>query len=199
MRYLISHLQIELHVFLNSITSTVILFCCASCSKHPVEKARPAPALTALVVLSQQRAWLLDGKTVLTSSPICSGRKGFETPTGVFNVSRKERFHRSTIYGDYVSLSSGKVLRQGVDRRKSNPPSGSKFEGARMDYYIQFKNGIGFHCGTITTEPSSHGCIRLPTASSKRFFDALNVGSTVEIRADSNLTPSPTSITRPAG
>src|SRR5689334_5654789 len=55
-----------------------------------------------VVDLSEQEAYLYRGKQLVATSRISSGREGYRTPTGRFEVIRKDLDHRSSVYGSYV-------------------------------------------------------------------------------------------------
>lgn len=130
--------------------------------------------------LSEQRAFLYsDGKLVATSH-ISSGRPGYRTPTGNYHVVGKERFHRSTAFGTYVS-PSGQVVKRDVDRKRHSRPAGAHFRGAKMPYFIRFNKGIGMHGGATPNSPVSHGCVRLPLDKAQMFYNAVSVGTPVSV------------------
>ena len=62
-----------------------------------------------LVSLSKQRVYLMVGDQIYIDSPISSGKRGHETPTGSFRVMEKDPDHRSSIYGDFVDRIRCKV------------------------------------------------------------------------------------------
>ena len=55
-----------------------------------------------MVSLRVQEAYLYRGGHKTASSRISSGREGYRTPVGRFQVIRKDEEHRSSVYGDYV-------------------------------------------------------------------------------------------------
>ena len=55
-----------------------------------------------VVRLGEQRAYLYKGGKEVAVSRVSTGRKGYRTPRGKFRVIRKDRDHRSSLYGDYV-------------------------------------------------------------------------------------------------
>jgi len=67
-----------------------------------------------IVSLREQQAYLYRGGYTIASSRISSGREGYRTPTGRFQVIRKDEGHRSSLYGDYVD-DSGHVVKTNVD------------------------------------------------------------------------------------
>ena len=80
------------------------------------------------------------------SSRISSGREGYRTPVGRFQVIRKDEDHRSSLYGDYVD-DLGHVVKANVDSRRDRKPPHSQFVGALMPYFIEFSPGYGLHQG----------------------------------------------------
>ena len=121
--------------------------------------AAPAPgappcAVTAkaCVSISQQKAWIGDGKGTLTRGPvpITTGGPGNETPAGVFHVTWKDQFHHSR-----------------------------EFNQAPMPYSVFFAPGVAFHGGSL--QRASAGCVHLGDADSKAFFDFLQVYDEVQI------------------
>ena len=69
-----------------------------------------------VVSLREQEAYLYRGKNRTASSRISSGREGYRTPIGRFQVIRKDEDHRSSVYGDYVD-ASGRIVKANVDNQ----------------------------------------------------------------------------------
>ena len=114
-----------------------------------------------VVSLQAQEAYLYRGTYRSSSSRISSGREGYRTPVGRFQVIRKDENHRSSVYGDYVD-DSGQVVKANVDARRDSKPPRSHFLGASMPYVLEFSPGYGLHQGYLPGVPASHGCIRMP-------------------------------------
>ena len=73
--------------------------------------------------------------TVWWSGPVTSGAPEFRSPSGIFKIFQKKRFHMSTAYPE---------------------PSGVN----NMDYMMKFtKNGHALHQGSV--DWLSHGCIHI--------------------------------------
>src|SRR4030095_10322061 len=89
---------------------------------------------SSVVSLREQEAYLYRGKNRTASSRISSGREGYRTPIGRFQVIRKDEDHRSSLYGDYVD-ESGEVVKANVDSRRDRKPPHSYFVGAPMPYF----------------------------------------------------------------
>ena len=61
--------------------------------------AKPAPGpLIAVVSLARQRVSIYGSEGLLAQSAVSTGQAGHRTPTGVFSVIQKNRYHRSNIY-----------------------------------------------------------------------------------------------------
>ena len=132
------------------------------------------------VDLSEQRAYFYKGGTLVGVSRISSGKSGYRTPKGHFRVRGKKLKHRSTIYGSYVDRNTHRVVRADVDTRRHRRPPGTYYRGAKMDYFIRFNGGIGFHAsGDVPNYPASHGCVRMPRQMARNFYRYAPVGTPV--------------------
>ena len=80
-------------------------------------------------------------------------RPGHRTPTGVFSVIGKERWHRSNIYS-----------------------------GAPMPFMQRITwSGVAMHAGVVPGYPASHGCIRLPAGFAPQLFGMTKMGARVVV------------------
>jgi lipoprotein-anchoring transpeptidase ErfK/SrfK len=147
------------------------------------EKAPGSPSIA--ISLSEQRAYFFKvkgkRKTLIGSSTISTGRKGFETPPGNYKVIQKDADHVSKLYGDYVD-DEGEVVKRNVDVTKDPMPEYAEFRGAPMPYFLRFTRGYGLHAGYLPGYRASHGCIRMPHVMAKHFFDAAQIGTPVHVR-----------------
>lgn len=134
-----------------------------------------------LISLHQQRAFLRKGKVVISEAAISTGREGYATPVGQFRVIRKDRDHRSSLYGDYVD-ANGRIVKANVDVRKDSRPHGSHYLGASMPFFVEFKPGFGLHEGNRPGYPASHGCVRLSYWKARQFFNESRIGTPVIVR-----------------
>ncbi len=115
--------------------------------------SKAAGPLYAVVSLADQHVSFYDANGLWERSVISTGVAGHPTPTGVFTILEKERWHRSNIYS-----------------------------GAPMPFMQRLAwTGIAMHEGVVTGRPASHGCIRLPGAFAKRLFGLTTVGQRVVI------------------
>lgn len=120
-----------------------------------------APALAAskgpiqiIVSLDKQHMRVFSGTEEIASSNISSGKKGHETPTGIFSVLQKNRHHRSNIY--------------------SNAP---------MPFMQRLTwSGIALHASnSVPRHPASHGCVRMPHNFAGQLFKLATNGAHVVI------------------
>lgn len=133
-----------------------------------------------VIYRNSQVAHFYFGSQKVGQSPVSTGRKGHETPSGTFTVTQKSRDHYSNLFGSFVS-SSGKFM--GEANAGQTPPSGARYRPAPMPYFMRLTDsGIGMHAGYVPGVPASHGCIRLPRDMARTFFQNLPMGSTVVIK-----------------
>lgn len=126
---------------------------------HP--EIAPAGPVVVVVSLDEQRAYVYRNGVAIGVSTISSGRKGRETPTGVFSILQKEKIHFSNLYDD-----------------------------APMPYMERLTwDGLALHGGTLPGYPASHGCVRLPQAFAQKLFDVTSRGITVVV-ANTKSAPS---------
>lgn len=133
------------------------------------------------ISLSEQKAYFYKGEQLVGVSLISTGREGFDTPTGSFSIVQKNKDHVSSIYGDYVSASTGEVVQKDIDRRADPMPKGAKYDGARMPYFMRIHGGVGMHEGFLPGYPASHGCIRMPGFMAAAFFRNVSNGTPVSV------------------
>ena len=156
-----------------------------SASAHPVfERWQDDPAAKGeakiLVNLTTQQAFFYRGDILIGRTSISSGRKDFQTPPGKYEVIQKDLHHVSSQYGQFVTRA-GAVLLHDADRDQDKCPKGAHFVGASMPYFLRFSGGYGMHAGFVPRYRASHGCIRLPAGMAKHFFEAAEVGTSVEV------------------
>jgi len=118
-----------------------------------VEPGSEADRTMVEVDLTAQTATLTRDNTTLTSVPISSGKRKFETPKGEYVVTNKHRHWKSTLYG------------------------------ASMPFYLRLScRDFGLHAGHLPGYPASHGCIRLRQKDAAEFFQQVPVGTKVVIK-----------------
>lgn len=138
-------------------------------SPAPVPEPEPLPAKTVgdvmrsgvviTVSLSSQQMHVFRDGALWRSTPVSTGKPGKRTPTGVFAILQKKRFHRSNLY--------------------SNAP---------MPFMQRLTwSGIAIHAGKLPGYPASHGCIRVPAAFASELFKVTGQASTAVIVVDEPL------------
>jgi lipoprotein-anchoring transpeptidase ErfK/SrfK len=129
------------------------------------------------ISISKQRVYLMVGDQIYIDSPISSGKKGHETPTGSFAVRQKDPDHRSSIYGDFVD-HSGRTVRSGISSQADSAPSGCHYVGASMKWFCRLTDtGVGMHVGILPGYPASHGCVRLPADIAPLIYQKVKIGT----------------------
>ena len=119
--------------------------------KHAAEK--PAGPLFAVLSLSDQHISVYNSGGLVTRSRVSTGMPGHRTPTGIFSIIGRERWHHSNIYS-----------------------------GAPMPYMQRITwSGVALHLGVVPGYPASHGCIRLPSGSAERLWGMTRIGERVVI------------------
>lgn len=119
------------------------------------ERAASGP-VEIVISLGQQKAYIFRSGILIGASTISSGRPGYESPIGRFEILQKRKMHRSNRYDDapmpYMQ---------------------------RLNWY-----GVALHAGQIPGRPASHGCIRLPAEFARKLFEVTELGSFVFVTED---------------
>src|SRR3954468_11199342 len=114
----------------------------------------PAGPVHVVVSLAEQKAFVFKAGRLIATSPVSTGKRGHETPTGIFPIMEKQVHHRSNRY--------------------SNAP---------MPYMQRLTGyGVALHAGHLPGYPASHGCIRLPWGFAKRLFGMTGYGTIVTVQ-----------------
>ncbi len=117
---------------------------------------KPTGPLVLVVSIGKQTVSVYDGTQKIANSPISSGMPGHDSPTGIFSILEKNRYHYSNLYG-----------------------------GAPMPYMERITNsGVAMHEGVVPGYPASHGCIRLPGAFARNLYGITEVGARVIVTQD---------------
>jgi len=114
----------------------------------------PAPdKLRIEISLTMQQVALLKDGVPIYHARCSTGRSGYSTKRGDFEITNKERNHRSTIYH------------------------------VEMPYFMRLSClDFGMHAGYVPNYPASHGCIRLPEDTARKFFSEIPVGTVVTVQ-----------------
>jgi hypothetical protein len=115
--------------------------------------AAPQGPILVVVNLDQQRGYAYRNGVLIGSTTVSTGKKGFQTPTGVFHTLQKDKDHRSSTYNN-----------------------------APMPYTQRLTwGGVALHAGGLPGYPSSHGCVHLPSAFAEKLFEQSPMGMTVVV------------------
>jgi len=119
----------------------------------------PAGPVVIVVSIAQQRAFAYRNGVPIGISTVSTGKKGHETPTGVFTLLQKNVDHKSNLYNS-----------------------------APMPYMQRLTwDGIAMHAGNLPGYPASHGCVRLPMGFAKLLYGVTRLGLTVIITAGADV------------
>lgn len=162
-----------------------------SSGQRPVPKPKPslewtwvgdgilgAPSIT--IDLGSQTATFYKGDQAVGKSPVSTGREGYGTPRGNFQILEKNKNHVSNLYGDFVD-GGGAVVKANVAAGRDKCPPGASFRGAPMPFFMRIHGAVGMHAGYLPGYPASHGCIRMPRGAAQRFFENAPVGTPVRV------------------
>lgn len=117
---------------------------------QPAGTAATEP-LTIVVSIGSQRLTVFSGTEQIARASVSSGKRGHETPTGVFSVIQKERIHFSNLY-----------------------------DNAPMPFMQRLTwSGIALHAGHLPGHPASHGCVRMPHEFARKLFAMTAMGARV--------------------
>ena len=129
-------------------------------------EAVPEGPMLMLVSINQQKAYLYRNGIRIGVSTVSTGKKGHETPTGVFTILQKNKDHKSNLYKD------------------------AKNNAAAMPYMQRLTwDGIALHSGNLPGYPASHGCVRMPDGFAQRLFAETELGMTVIVSNDKVASP----------
>src|SRR4029078_2524853 len=105
--------------------------------------------------LQEQVAYLMRDREVVLTTPISSGRNGYQTTRGSFKIIEKERNHFSNMYGKIVDGRGNTIT---ADADADMPlPRGARFVPAPMRYFMRFNGAEGMHAGILPGYAASHG------------------------------------------
>ena len=121
----------------------------------------PEGPLVMVISITEQRAYLYRNGFRIAVSTVSTGKKGKETPTGVFTILQKNKDHHSSLYND-----------------------------ASMPFMQRLTwDGVALHAGKLPGYPASHGCVRLPYEFARLLFDTTDFGMTVVVADEATSIP----------
>jgi len=129
-----------------------------------VEKPSKGP-YQVIVSIASQRIYLYGAEGLIAQSKVSTGMRGHTTPSGVFSVLEKSRYHRSNIYS-----------------------------GAPMPMMQRLTwSGIALHEGVLPGYPASHGCIRMNREFATLLWNTTQKGARIIVGKSEIDAPAPIS------
>jgi hypothetical protein len=104
-----------------------------------------------IVSLDKQQLTLYSDGQPIAHSRVSTGTRSHPTPTGVFSIIQKSRWHRSNLYDDAPMFFMQRIT----------------------------WSGVALHQGVVPNYPASHGCIRMPEAFARQMWTATSMGARV--------------------
>ncbi|WP_064692603.1 L,D-transpeptidase family protein [Rhizobium aegyptiacum] len=129
---------------------------------HPAF-ATDARTLQIFVSKNKQSLVVYDGTEVVATSKVSTGKDGHTTPSGIFSVIEKQRYHESNLYSNAPMPFMQRLTWSGIALHESN---------------------------SVPRYPASHGCVRMPGAFAKMLYGMTEAGIPVII-SDGELVPQP--------
>jgi hypothetical protein len=118
--------------------------------------------LFAVISIGDQHVSFYGSDGLVAKAPVSTGMRGHPTPTGVFSIVQKQRWHESNIYS-----------------------------GAPMPFMQRITwSGVAMHAGVLPGYPASHGCIRMPGGFAQRIYGSTQIGQRV-IVSPRDIAPAP--------
>src|SRR5947207_1351675 len=118
-----------------------------------VPENKPTGPLFAILSISNQHISVYNSSGLVTRSKVSTGMPGHRTPTGIFTIIGRERYHYSNIYS-----------------------------GAPMPFMQRITwSGVALHLGVVPGYPASHGCIRLPAGFAQKLWGMTKIGERVVV------------------
>ncbi len=122
------------------------------------------------VHLKSRQAILYQGDTIIKRYAIGTGRPGWETPVGTFQIRQMKR--NPTWISPFTN-----------ERIASSDPR-NPLRGYWIGFWTNGKNWIGFH-GTLDAstvgKPASHGCIHMYDHDLQELFSLVSLGTEVKV------------------
>lgn len=123
--------------------------------------AEGARTLQIIVSKDKQSLTVYDGDTVVATSKVSTGKAGHSTPSGIFSILEKRKYHESNIYSNAPMPWMQRLTWSGIALHESN---------------------------SVPNYPASHGCVRMPGAFAKSLYQMTERGAHVII-TDEQIAP----------
>ncbi len=119
--------------------------------------------LQIVVSKDNQSLVVYDGGQIVAKSRVSTGKAGHSTPTGIFSIIEKKKYHESNIYSNAPMPYMQRITWSGIALHESN---------------------------SVPNYPASHGCVRLPAKFAKALYQMTERGGHVII-TDRAVAPQP--------
>ncbi|MCJ9754275.1 L,D-transpeptidase family protein, partial [Neorhizobium sp. BETTINA12A] len=116
--------------------------------------AEGARTLQIIVSKDKQSLVVYDGETVVATSKVSTGKEGHSTPSGIFSILEKQKYHESNLYSNAPMPWMQRLTWSGVALHESN---------------------------SVPNYPASHGCVRMPGAFARSLYQITERGAHVII------------------
>lgn len=110
--------------------------------------------LQIMVSKDTQQMVVYDGGQVVATSKVSTGKQGHTTPSGIFSILEKKKYHESNLYSNAPMPWMQRITWSGVALHESN---------------------------SVPNYPASHGCVRMPGDFAKALFQMTERGAHVII------------------
>jgi len=118
-----------------------------------VPEVSPQGPVVMIVSLPEQKAYVYRNGVIIGAATVSTGKKGKETPTGVYTILQKNEDHYSNLYNN-----------------------------APMPYMQRLTwSGVALHAGRLPGYAASHGCVRLPYDFAQKLYGVTKTGLTVVV------------------
>ncbi len=116
--------------------------------------AEGARTLQIIVSKDKQSLVVYDGETVVATSKVSTGKEGHSTPSGIFSILEKQKYHESNLYSNAPMPWMQRLTWSGIALHESN---------------------------SVPNYPASHGCVRMPGAFARSLYQITERGAHVII------------------
>lgn len=108
------------------------------------------------IIVSKQTQTLAvyDGDKIVTTSRVSTGKEGHTTPSGIFSIIQKAKYHESNLYSNAPMPWMQRITWSGVALHQSS---------------------------SVPNRPASHGCVRLPADFARELYSMTTLGAQVII------------------
>lgn len=143
-------------MMVRAVFRSMILSASAIALTAALSPAYASDGSTLQIIVSKQTQSLTvyDGDKALVSSRVSTGKDGHATPSGIFAIIQKTKYHESNLYSNAPMPWMQRITWSGVALHESN---------------------------SVPNRPASHGCVRLPGQFARELYGMTRLGAHVII------------------